>query len=103
MVKRYDKLVRDRIPEVIAADGKQCKTRVLLESELQEHLLTKLVEEVEECQKQPCIEEIADIIEVLRALADQLGSSIDEVEQARIEKLQKRGGFKKRLFLEYVE
>ena len=102
-MKRYDKLVRDKIPEIIAADGKECKTRVLAESEIHEQLMAKLREEVAEFEKQPNIEEIADIVEVLRALAIRLGSGMDEVEQVRIEKHRKRGGFEKRLFLEYVE
>jgi predicted house-cleaning noncanonical NTP pyrophosphatase (MazG superfamily) len=102
-MKRCDKLVRDGIPGIIAADGRQCKTRILAESELQEHLLAKLHEEVAEFEKQPCVEEIADIIVVLNALAKQLGSNMEEVEQVRIGKSKKRGGFDKRLFLEYVE
>lgn len=102
-MKRYDKLIRDRIPEVIAADGKRYKTRILSENEMQKHLMAKLHEEVDELQRQPCVEEIADIIEVLMALAMQLGSSMDEVEQVRRGKHAERGGFEKRLFLEYVE
>lgn len=102
-MKRYDKLIRDKVPEVIAADGKKHKTRVLSEAELQKYLIAKLHEEVAEFEKQPSVEEIADIVEVLKALAMQLGSSMDEVEQVRIEKHRKRGGFEKRLFLEYVE
>lgn len=102
-MKRYDKLIRDKIPEIIAADGKACKTRILAEIELQEQLIAKLREEVTEFEKQPCIEEIADIVEVLRALAMQLGSDMNEVEQVRIEKHRQRGGFENRLFLEYVE
>ena len=102
-MKRYDKLIRDRIPEIIAADGKKCKTRVLSENELQKHLIAKLQEEVDELQKQPCIDEIADVLEVLMSLAIQMGSNMDEVEHVRREKLAKRGGFEKRLFLEYVE
>lgn len=102
-MKRYDKLIRDRIPEIIAANGKHCKTRILSEDEMHKHLVGKLQEEVDELCKQPCVEEIADIIEVLMALAKQLGSSMDEVEQVRLCKYAERGGFEKRLFLEYVE
>lgn len=102
-MKRYDKLIRDKIPEVIAANGKKYKTRVLSEAELRDYLMAKLHEEVAEFEEQPSVEEIADIVEVLKALAMQLGSSMDEVEQVRIEKHKKCGGFEKRLFLEYVE
>jgi predicted house-cleaning noncanonical NTP pyrophosphatase (MazG superfamily) len=102
-MKRYDKLIRDKIPEIIAADGKKCKTRVLSQSEMQKHLIAKLQEEVDELQKQPCIEEIADVLEVLMSLAIQMGSNMDEVEHVRRVKHAKRGGFEKRLFLEYVQ
>ena len=102
-MKRYDKLVRDKIPEIIKADGKHCKTRVLSESEMQKYLLSKLKEEVTELENQPNAEEIADIMEVLMALAIELGSSMEQVEQVRLRKHTERGGFEKRILLEYVK
>lgn len=102
-MNRYDKLIRDKIPEVIAADGKRCKIRVLPEAELLPHLLAKLREEVAEFERGPCVEELADIVEVLVALASQVGSSMAEVERVRQHKRAARGGFEQRLFLEYVE
>ena len=100
---QYNKLIRDRIPELIANEGKRCKTRVLSRSELQKHLIAKLREEVAEFEREPNLEEIADIVEVLRALANELGSDMNDLEQVRIEKYNKHGGFEKRLFLEYVD
>lgn len=102
-MKRYDKLIRDKIPEVIAADGKSCKTRVLHDDEYRQHLKTKLQEEVDEFTKTPCIEEIADILEVLEYLAKCLGADMGDVEAIKRVKKEERGGFEKRLFLEYVE
>lgn len=102
-MKRYDKLVRDKIPEIIIADGKRCKSRILSDSEMQEYLLAKLSEEVGELQSKPCAEEIADVIEVLMALSTQLGSSMSEVENIRRMKHAARGGFDKRILLEFVE
>ncbi len=102
-MKRYDKLIRDKIPEIIEADGKYCKIRVLSEDEFQQCLRAKLLEEVNEFMEFPCIEEIADIMEVLDSLSKCLGSNLATVEKKRKQKHEERGGFEKKLFLEYVQ
>ena len=64
----YKKLVRDRIPDIIAADGRRAKTRVLGEHEYVSELKRKLAEEVEEFQDSEDAGELADIIEVINIL-----------------------------------
>lgn len=67
-MKVYNKLVRDKIPEIIDADKKTCKTRILSKEEYIAALEDKLNEEVAEYQADKNLEEMADILEVLRAI-----------------------------------
>lgn len=102
MTISYDKLVRDRIPEIIAASGKQCITETLSEEQYLKKLDAKLDEELAEYHRDPNIEELADLLEVIRAAAIARGYSVDELERVRAEKAAKRGGFKKRILLREV-
>lgn len=103
MTITYNKLVRDRIPEIIEADGKICKTRILTEEEYLRYVDAKLDEELAEYHKDGSVEELADLLEVIRAAAAARGNSIDEVEAIRARKAEKRGGFEKKIFLIEVE
>ena len=96
---KYNKRVRDKIPEIIEAAGKTCTTSILPEAEYIDMLDKKLVEELQEYQESKSMEELADLLEVIRAVAAARGSSIDEVEQIRQQKSEKRGGFDKRILL----
>ena len=98
----YNKLVRDRIPEIIEASGKTCKTDILSQADYLHMLDAKLDEELAEYHKDQNIEELADLLEVIRAAAIARGYTLDELEQTRAEKAAKRGGFKKRILLKEV-
>jgi predicted house-cleaning noncanonical NTP pyrophosphatase (MazG superfamily) len=100
--KVYNKLVRDKIPEIIQADGKKLKSRILNDEEHLEALLKKFEEELAELREARNIEELADVHEVLLALADALGISHSELEKVRADKAAKRGGFQQKIFLEEV-
>lgn len=102
-MKVYNKLVRDKIPEIIEADGKTCKTRILSDEEYITSLEAKLNEEVAEYQADKNLEEMTDILEVLQAICIARGYSLEELEALRIKKSDERGGFAEKLFLEYVE
>jgi predicted house-cleaning noncanonical NTP pyrophosphatase (MazG superfamily) len=106
-VPTYNKLVRDLIPQVIKNTGKKHSTRILNESEYIEQLKKKAFEELDEYintdNKKDAIEELADLLEIVHALAEYHGSSIDEVEEVRKQKAEKRGGFKEKIFLIEVE
>lgn len=102
-MKVYNKLVRDKIPEIIAADnGKTCATRIMNDDEYLNSLNEKLQEELEEYLESGDIEELADLEEVLRAILDAKKTSYDNFENIRKNKAEKRGAFKKKIFLESV-
>jgi len=98
----YRKLVRDKIPEIIEKDGKQCVCSILSDEDYLLMLDQKLSEELQEYQESKSMEELADLLEVMHAVMLARGSSMDEVEQIRIKKDEKRGGFKKRILLDSV-
>ena len=94
------KLVRDKIPEIIRADGKTPITRILSDEEYLQELDIKLNEEVAEYQADKSIEEMADVLEVLNAICVARGFSLEELEQVRREKCEARGAFKDRIYWE---
>lgn len=99
----YNKLVRDKISEIIENAGKIPHTRILDYDEYITELDRKLDEECAEFHKDKNVEELADIMEVVYALARAVGSSPDELESVRKDKADKRGGFEKKIFLERVD
>lgn len=101
-MKEYHKLVRDEIPRIIEESGKRCEVTVLPPEEYLRMADRKLQEELDEYLASGDIEELADLLEVLRAAAKARGSSIEQVEVIRIRKARERGGFEKRLCLEKV-
>ncbi len=103
-MKTYNKLVRDKIPEIIKNNGaKAVNTRILNDKEYLESLNTKLVEELNEYLSSGEIEELADLEEVLRAILDAKNTSYADFEQIRQNKVNKRGAFKDKIFLESVD
>lgn len=103
-MKIYNKLVRDKIPEIIAMDnGKTCKTRIMEDGEYLESLNLKLQEELKEYLESGEVEELADLEEVLRAILEVKKVSYEDFEVIRINKVNKRGAFKKKIFLECAE
>lgn len=103
----YNKLVRDRIPDIIENSGKKFTTRILDDEEYAAELKKKLLEEIEEYQQaksnEESLEELADVLELMHALAKIHGANIEEVEKIRAEKAEKRGGFEEKIFLIEVE
>ena len=101
-IKVYNKLVRDRIPEIIEASGKSCTCETLSDERYIALLNKKLQEEVTEYLESGTLEELADIGEVKHAILDYKGISLEEFQRVRSEKLQERGGFQKRILLKEV-
>lgn len=101
-VIKYNKLVRDRIPEIIEASGKTCKMVSLNDVEYLRMLDAKLDEELAEYHKDQSIEELADLLEVIRATAVARGYTIEELERVRELKAEKRGAFQHKIFLAEV-
>ena len=99
----YNKLVRDKIPRIISDDGRIAVTRVLSNNEFLAELDRKLNEECAEYQADKSLEELADVLEVIYAIVETRGFTIAELERVRVEKAEKRGVFKDRIFLERVD
>lgn len=102
-MKIYNKLVRDKIPEIIKADGKNFNTRILDDKEYLKELIKKLKEEAAEFEENPSAEELADIKEITIAIRESLGIHAGELEDVRRKKADKNGRFKKKIFLESAE
>lgn len=102
----YNKLVRDRIPEIIAGSGKTCEMATLSFDEFERALLEKLIEEAREAQQaddEYLKTELADLSEVMDALLALKGISRDALRAEQRRRRKERGGFKKRLKLLWTE
>lgn len=99
----YNKLVRDRIPEIIESSGKTCATEILSDEDYLRMVDAKLDEELAEYHKDQNIEELADLLEVIHAAAVAHGYTLEDLERVRAEKAAKRGGFDKKILLVEVQ
>lgn len=99
-MKKYNKLIRDNIPEIINSKGETSVTHVASDAEYWQHLLIKLAEEVVEYTEKPSLDEMADILEVIHAIIDFKNIDEAELERVRQDKKKERGGFSKRLILD---
>ncbi len=102
-MKIYNKLVRDRIPEIIVKSGRSHVTHIANDAEYKRMLHTKLQEEVEEFIESPCLEELADIYEVLDSIKALHSFDNTELKEVKEAKKIERGGFSERIILENVE
>ena len=102
MIKTYNKLVRDYIPEIIQSAGKSCTTEVLSDEDYLRMIDIKLDEELAEYHESGSIEELADLLEVIYAAACARGSSPADLEQVRVRKAEKRGSFSRKILLKEV-
>ena len=104
MERIFNKLVRDNIPDIIASNGEESVTRILVDEEYKIELYKKLLEEANEVisskNSDETIEELADVLEILRSIAELNGKKLDDVLKTANQKKLKRGGFEKRIFLE---
>ncbi|MDZ7705545.1 MAG: nucleoside triphosphate pyrophosphohydrolase [Trueperaceae bacterium] len=106
MRKNYDKLIRDRIPEIMDAQGVTYQVRVMTDAEYQAALREKIVEEANEVVQASPVEitkELADLQEVMDALMVAVGVTPEEVRAMQIERRDERGGFSERLKLLWTE
>ena len=102
-MKIHNKLVRDKIPEIIKKENRRPITRLLKNEEYINELNKKLQEEVKEYLEDNNVEELADIVEVIYGILNSMDVSIKEFEKIRINKQEKRGAFEKKIYLEEAE
>ena len=96
---KYGKAIRDKIPEIIRASGENCIVETLTNDEFLLELEKKLREEVEEYLQSKSPVELADMIEVIYRILELRQITLEELDQIRLEKSEKRGGFKNNLYL----
>ena len=105
--KTYNKLIRDKIPEIIKKNGAIPKVSVLDEEKFKVALKEKLVEEASELLEaktnEEVLNELSDVLQLLESIAQNNNTTIAEVEKQKEKKKQERGAFEKKLFLEYVD
>ncbi len=105
--KTYNKLIRDKIPEIIKKNGAIPKVSVLDEEKFKVALKEKLVEEASELLEaktnEEVLNELSDVLQLLESIAQNNNTTIAEVEKQKEKKKIERGGFEKKLFLEYVD
>ena len=102
MTITHNKLVRDKIPQIIMQSRRRCHTRTLDQEEYIAALDAKLQEELNEYLADGSMEELADLLEVMMAAAEARGHTFAEVEAIRQAKAKERGGFRERIWLESV-
>lgn len=105
----YQKLVRDRIPEIIRNHGKNPQTRILGQAEFKEAVAAKIIEEAHElhrewaqCHSKGILTESADLLEILLTALHEYGFTLDDLLAMRQIRENERGGFKEKIFLEHV-
>ena len=104
--KKYQKLVRDKIPEIIKQNKEEPVTRILSDNEYKEELEKKLYEEYIEVlnsNNTDRIEELADMLEVMISLAKLENKSLEDIIDVAKKKKEKRGGFEQKIYLEAVK
>ena len=102
----YNKLVRDKIPEIIKNNNETPITRILNDEEYKVELEKKLLEEYQEVLKasgKDRLEELADMLEVMISLASLDDATLEDIIELADKKRNKRGGFKEKIFLESVK
>jgi predicted house-cleaning noncanonical NTP pyrophosphatase (MazG superfamily) len=97
---KYDKLVRDNIPEIIRRKGESVVFHVASEKEYWEKLKEKLLEEAEEFAEEDTAEEMADVFEVITAILEHKGWGIEQIIKLQKKKRDERGAFKNRIILD---
>ena len=97
---KYDKLVRDKIPEIIKSKGGVPVIHIADDNEYWQKLKEKLQEEVKEFLEAESVEEMADVLEVIEAVINFKGFDKDELENVRNNKAEERGKFNKKVILE---
>lgn len=100
---KYNKLVRDKVPEIIKHNNQTSITHIADDKEYWDKLKEKLIEEANEFLQEGNAKELVDILEVIYAISGYIGVSNEELEKIRFKKLEERGNFSKRIILDEAE
>lgn len=103
MNKIYNKLVRDKVPDIIKDNRQVPEYKILSDEEYILELDKKLKEETAEYQESKEVEDLADILEVVYAICRTKGVSEEKIQKIREEKARKRGGFQNKILLKTVK
>lgn len=103
-MKKYfhQKLVRDRLPEIIETTGNRCEFRIIPEEEFEKELRKKIIEEASELRdipKEKLPKELADILEIIESIAKVNGINLKAIKEMQRKRRKEKGGFKKRIYL----
>ena len=103
--KTYNKLVRDKIPEIILLRGAKPKTSILSGTSYSNRLKEKLIEEAKEVveEEENVLNELADVLELVKSIGDEYEIEFSEIETKQLSKNKERGGFIKKILLEWVD
>ena len=96
---KYNKAIRDKIPEIIAESGKKYNLKQLDDESFLAEIEKKLIEEVDEYTESKDVEELADLLEVIYRISELRGVNSEELDEIRKDKAEKRGKFASNLFL----
>ena len=96
---KYNKIVRDRIPDTIVASKQTCDVSYVSDREAIDFLAKKILEEGKEFIDNPSKEELADLYEVLDAILDKKKWRKGDIDKIRVDKIKKSGGFKNNIIL----
>ena len=101
-MKEYDKLVRDKIPQIIERSGSECEIEQVDDKTALEYLYKKLMEETSELLMDKNIEEVIDVIDVALAIGKLYGFNIEDIMWLRETKVRDKGGFDENIILKKV-
>jgi predicted house-cleaning noncanonical NTP pyrophosphatase (MazG superfamily) len=100
---KYNKLIRDKIPEIVKQKGKTPVTHIATDEEYKQKLYEKLKEETEEFLEKPSNEELSDILEVIESICKLNNINMEELEILRKKKAKERGSFNNHIILDEVK
>jgi predicted house-cleaning noncanonical NTP pyrophosphatase (MazG superfamily) len=110
MIKKYEKLVRDKMPEIIKANGQTSNTRILGDADFRRAVADKVVEEAQEVREAllagggaDFVKEVGDLREIVAAAIELDGADEKQITEVQKLRCEQRGGFDKRIFLIDVE
>lgn len=97
------KLVRDNVPDLMRADGQDVQVRIATVQEMPQRFELKMIEEFTEAAENPCAEEYGDILQAMYERAAMVGISPKDIEEARLKKFERKGGYSKRLIASFTK